>query len=112
MSSEYSAGLRKLLKNIGTFSEGIWPGQALRPYQVTPAVAIVEAVMRSMRGELGTSASPNSFAVVFSRQAGKDEMTAQLLAYLLNLFQLRGGQIVVAAPTVRQAAISKARLVK
>jgi hypothetical protein len=48
---------------------------------------------------------------VFSRQAGKDEMLAQVLAMLLVRHARRGGSIVVAAPTFRpQAALSRDRL--
>jgi hypothetical protein len=102
--------LRRALDDVGYFSRLLWPRTRLRPYQLAPARAIAEAVRRN-------SLEPdyqgvNQFAIVFSRQAGKDEMTAQLLAYLLNLFQLRGGKIVVAAPTARQVAISKGRLLE
>ena len=48
---------------------------------------------------------------MFSRQAGKDELLAQLLAYLLTRNQLRGGNAVLAAPTFRpQGALSRDRL--
>jgi len=51
------------------------------------------------------------YVVVFSRQSGKDEMLAQVLAYLLTLHRLRGGSIVVAAPTLQpQGLITLARL--
>lgn len=49
--------------------------------------------------------------MVFSRQSGKDEMLAQTLAYLLNLYRLRGGSVVVASPTLRpQGMITRSRL--
>jgi hypothetical protein len=104
---DYMPALRRLYSDIGFFSKRLWPDLALRSYQLPPARALVEAINRNLSGSPG---GPNQFAVVFSRQAGKDEMTAQLLAYLLNLYQRRGGQIVVAAPTVRQASISRDRL--
>ncbi|MEO6457484.1 MAG: hypothetical protein ABIO92_04310 [Chloroflexia bacterium] len=51
------------------------------------------------------------FAVVFARQSGKDEMLAQLEAYLLCRHSLMGGSIVVANPTMRpQGLIGKRRL--
>ena len=50
------------------------------------------------------------FALLFSRQAGKDETLAQLETFLLNLYQKRGGEIIVAAPTQRQANLSRDRL--
>ena len=100
--------LRRLYGDVGEFSRGLFPARGLRPYQLAPARAVVEAVRRNQGGGEG----PNQFAIVFSRQAGKDEMVAQLLAYLLNLYQRRGGQIVMAAPTMRQVAISRARLLE
>ncbi len=78
------------------------PRFALRPYQIGPARAIAESVDRGLGRQ---------FAVVFSRQAGKDELLAQLLAYFLARNQLRGGNAVLAAPTFRpQAALSRDRL--
>lgn len=52
-------------------------------------------------------------AVVFSRQAGKDEALAQLTAYLMYLHRARGGSIVVVSPTLRpQGLITRARLLQ
>jgi hypothetical protein len=108
--NKVEAGLRRALGDVAAFSGLLWPKTALRPYQVPPARAIAEAVRRNILEK--DYQGPNQFAIVFSRQAGKDEMTAQLLAYLLNLFQLRGGKIVMAAPTSRQVTISKSRLLE
>jgi hypothetical protein len=108
VADKKAAALRFILSDLGNFSKALYPRQALRPYQLPPARAIIEAIHRTQRGRSGDG--PNQFAVVFSRQAGKDETTAQLLAYILNLYQRWGGKIVLAAPTDRQAAISKARL--
>jgi hypothetical protein len=69
---------------------------------VGPARAIVASVEEGLG---------RSFAVVFSRQAGKDEMLAQLVAFLLTRWQRRGGSIVLAAPTFQpQAALMRDRL--
>jgi hypothetical protein len=77
-------------------------GHPLRPYQVEPARAIIESIERGLGRQ---------FAVVFSRQAGKDELLAQVLAYLLWTYRERGGNAVLAAPTFRpQAALSRDRL--
>ena len=93
---------RKAMADVGDFSGGILPRYRLRGYQGGPARAIAESVQRG---------SGEQFAVVFSRQAGKDELLAQLLVYLLVGHQKRGGSIVVAAPTFRpQAALSRDRL--
>jgi hypothetical protein len=78
------------------------PRYALRSYQIEPARAIAESIERGLGRQ---------FAVVFSRQAGKDELLAQLLAWLLVRRQRRGGNAVIAAPTYRpQAALSRDRL--
>jgi hypothetical protein len=87
---------------IGRFSRVVLPDFALRDYQIEPARAIVESIV----GRLG-----RQFAVVFSRQAGKDEMLAQLLVYLLWRHQHCRRNAVLAAPTFRpQAALSRDRL--
>lgn len=94
--------LRHALLDVGAYSRGLLPDHALRPYQVEVARAIADSV-RHRRGL--------QFAVVFARQAGKDETLAQLLAYLLTAHWRAGGSIVVAAPTYRpQSLIARARL--
>ena len=93
---------RLALGDVAAFSRILLPGRALRPYQIAPA----RAVAHSIEANLG-----RSFAVVFSRQAGKDELLAQTLAYLLVRYRWRGGNAVVAAPTFRpQAALMRDRL--
>lgn len=88
--------------DIETFSRVVARDHALRPYQLEPARAILESIERGLGRQ---------FAVVFSRQAGKDELLAQLLAYLLWTHRKRGGNTVLAAPTFRpQAALSRDRL--
>jgi hypothetical protein len=95
--------LRPLLHDIGEYSRVLLPGYRLRAYQLGPARAIAESVT----GRLG-----RQFAVVFSRQAGKDETLAQLIAWLLTRYQVMGGTIVVAAPTrTPQANITRDRVV-
>lgn len=98
---ELEQGLRRLYGDIGNFSEAVAGEYNLRLYQLEPARAIIRAVQAGKGGQ---------FALIFSRQAGKDETLAQILAYLLNLYQYRGGQIVMAAPTSRQVQISRDRL--
>ena len=78
------------------------PGYQLRAYQVEPARAIAQSVLDH---------DGRQFAIVFSRQAGKDELLAQVLAYLLTRYAIRGGTAVIAAPTFHpQAALSRDRL--
>lgn len=99
------AGLRRLLADIVTFSRLIWPRYALRGYQIGPARAVIAAV----RGDV----PQREFVLMFSRQSGKDELLAQVLAYLLVLYQKQGGSIVVTLPTLRpQAVIARDRLVE
>jgi hypothetical protein len=88
--------------DLKVFSHGWLPGAALRDYQLEPGRAIAE----SIRDGLG-----RQLAVVFSRQSGKDELLAQLLAWLLIDRAERGGTAIVAAPTRRpQVNISRDRL--
>ena len=98
-----SPTLRRLLTHLDDFSRELLPHRALRPYQLAPALAISAAVL---------AGGGRQFVVVFSRQAGKDELLAQLLSFLLLRHARAGGQMVVAAPTLQpQAAISQRRLV-
>lgn len=93
---------RALTTDIAHFARLTLPGSGLRAYQLAPARAIIESV----EGKLG-----RQFAIVFSRQSGKDELLAHVLAYLLTQRQHKGGGIVLAAPTFRpQAALSRDRL--
>ncbi len=94
--------LHWLLRDIGGFSRMVWPDTALRPYQIAPARAIIQSALT------GDGAS---FAVVFARQSGKDELLAQVIAFLLIHRQLHGGEIVVAAPSlVPQGQITLRRI--
>ena len=95
------AALRPLLRDVGEYSRVVQRSHRLREYQLGPARAIAASVV----GGLG-----RQFAVVFSRQAGKDEMLAQLVAWLLTRYQAAGGTIVLAAPTITQANVSRDRL--
>ncbi len=90
------------LTDVADFSWLLLPEQRLRPYQIAPARAIVASVEQNLG---------RSFAVVFARQAGKDELLAQIVAYLLLRWHRSGGSIVLAAPTFQpQAALMRDRL--
>ncbi|MGI8963066.1 MAG: hypothetical protein ACR2GI_01015 [Thermomicrobiales bacterium] len=94
--------LYRVVTDLGSFSSMLLPDRALRAYQLAPAEAILESVERQ-RGD--------QFATVFSRQAGKDEMLAQMLSILLLRRSHLGGTVIVAAPTLQpQATISRDRL--
>jgi hypothetical protein len=69
----------------------------LRSYQREPAEAILDSILNG-RGM--------TFAVMMSRQAGKNELSGQLEAYLMNLYQRKGGQIVKASPTFKPQTIN------
>jgi len=70
----------------------------LRDYQVPVAVALVRGVLHRR--------AP-SFTVMFPRQAGKNEVSAAVVAGLLCFRAQAGGSIIVCAPTLTpQAAIS------
>lgn len=84
------------LSHINSFSATVIE-RPLRRYQTEPATAILDSVLNG-RGL--------SFAVMMSRQAGKNELSGQLEAYLLNLYQRRGGQIVKASPTFKPQTIN------
>jgi hypothetical protein len=93
--------VRQLYSNLDIFSRSLFAKTRLRLYQLEAAQAIAEAVRAGQGGQ---------FALLFSRQAGKDETLAQLQVFLLNLYQKQGGTIVLAAPTQRQANLSRDRL--
>lgn len=93
--------VKRTLSDIALFSEKVI-GRPLRPYQLEPARAILSSVLGG-RGE--------SVLVMMSRQAGKNEMSAQLECFLLALYQRTGGNIVKCAPTFKPQIInSKMRL--
>ena len=84
------------LLNIDNFSRIVMQ-RPLRAYQTEPARAILDSVL-SNRGD--------TIAVMMSRQAGKNELSGQLEAYLMNLYRRKGGQIVKASPTFKPQTIN------
>ncbi|MDQ2684106.1 MAG: hypothetical protein M3Y37_11330 [Chloroflexota bacterium] len=100
---DLQSALDRIPKTIERLYDGVLPGYPLRSYQEEPAKAIAGSIQN---GE------GKQFAVVFARQAGKDELLARLLAWILVTYAIDGGEVVVAAPTMRpQASISRDRLV-
>jgi len=69
----------------------------LRPYQLEPAAAILRSI------ELGRG---DAITVMMSRQAGKNELSAQLESYLLANRQRRMDTLVKAAPTIKPQTIN------
>ncbi len=97
-----AAPLHWLLSDIAAFSRVVWRETALRHYQIPAARAIVHAAL---------TASGETLTVTFARQSGKDELLAQAIAFLLIRRQRRGGEIVVAAPSlVPQGQITRERV--
>lgn len=82
--------LRDALTNPDTFSRMV-PARRLRTYQANAAAELARGL---------TDPTPDGLMVMlFSRQAGKDELLAQLTTFLLLLHSRRGGSIVMATPT-------------
>lgn len=77
-----------MLESLENFSSIVLTPQ-LYPYQLQAARPIVESVL----GRKG-----REFLLVMPRQSGKNEVTAHILVYLMNLLQRIGGHIVYAAP--------------
>jgi hypothetical protein len=72
-------------------------GIKMRPYQLEPAKAILKSITEK-RGD--------TIVLIISRQAGKDELLANLLSYLVTLFAHREVGIVVANPTYKPQTIN------
>jgi hypothetical protein len=72
-------------------------GITLRPYQLEAAGAVLE----SIRGRAG-----RSIVIMLSRQSGKDELSANLKAYLLSRLYKREAGIVEVNPTYKPQTIN------
>ena len=83
--------LKKLLRDVTLFARTTG-GLKLRGYQEAVARAIVHSVVH--HEGLG-------FVVIFPRQSGKNELQAQLQAYLLTLLSKERGEMVQVSPTWR-----------
>ena len=91
-----AAALRYWLADIRNFSRLVLK-RPLRAYQLAPADAILDSILHG---------KGHTFAVMMSRQAGKNELSAQLEAYLLNLYRRKGGGLVKASPTYRPQTLN------
>ena len=94
--TERQVGMLTWLCDMSAFSRLVTK-LPLRSYQLEAAEAILDSVLRG-RGD--------TFAVMMSRQAGKNELSGQIEAYLLNLFRGEGGQIVKASPTFKPQTVN------
>src|SRR4051794_40620052 len=98
----------RVLSELAAFSRACYPGRRLRKYQVEAARPILAAVESGRALPQG-----GAFVILFSRQAGKDELLAQLAAFLLARYRRRGGALVLAAPTFKpQCLITRRRLLE
>ncbi len=101
MTVETRDGQSTLRSGFAAFSTQI-AGRPLRAYQLEAA----NAILASIEGGMG-----ETFVVMMARQMGKNELSAQLEAWLLDQASETGGTIVKAAPTFRpQLHTSLARL--
>jgi hypothetical protein len=86
---------RQILRTFQDFtSRG--GGVSMRLYQLAPAQAILESVRRN----LGLD-----FVVIMPRQSGKDELLAQLKAYLMRVMYRKDRGIVEVNPTYKPQTI-------
>lgn len=88
--------IKNIHKTFDRFTER-GGGMKMRPYQLEPAKAIIDSVI----GKQGLT-----FVIIISRQAGKDELLANLLCYLMNLYAHREVGIVVANPTYKPQTLN------
>ena len=95
-SNHLNESLKASLMDVGQFAGRI-VGRPMRRYQLEPARAIASAVIGGDGG---------SFSVMMSRQAGKNELSAQVECYLLALFQNRGGSLIKVAPTQKPQVVN------
>jgi hypothetical protein len=112
-------GLRLALATPSRFSEAFFPEYRVRRYQAEVADGIGIALTTNPSPNAGSgehrhsadAANPREFAAVFSRQSGKDEMLAQLCAWLMVRNSRAGGQVIVALPSLDpQGLIARDRL--
>ncbi len=96
MTTPLQQALKYWLSDLSHFSRLILQ-RPLRAYQLRPAAAILDSILHA-RGL--------TFAVMMARQSGKNELSGQLEAYLLNLYRRRGGQIVKASPTFKPQTVN------
>lgn len=87
--NDLEASVRILLGDVMVFTAK-GGGLKLRGYQEAVAKAVVDSVVER-RGL--------SFVVMFPRQSGKNELQAQIEAYLLMRFSREGGEMVKVSPT-------------
>ncbi|MBI9043372.1 MAG: hypothetical protein JEZ06_02730 [Anaerolineaceae bacterium] len=91
--------IKYILLNTRKFVE-VASGLKLRKYQVGVAEAVVDSVINN---------KGLSFVVMFPRQSGKNELQAQLEAYLLTLLSQTQAEIVKVSPTWKPQTLNAMR---
>jgi hypothetical protein len=72
-------------------------GISLRPYQLEAAKAVIDSIRKH---------AGRSIVIVFSRQSGKDELSANLIAFLLARYHATDAGIVEVNPTYKPQTIN------
>ncbi len=85
-----------LLKDIAVFCERA-SGLQLRSYQLAAAQAVIASVLLH-RGQ--------SIVVMFPRQSGKNEVQAQIEAYLLSVLSTQSAEMVKISPTWKPQSLN------
>jgi hypothetical protein len=86
---------KEILRDVTLFCEA--SGIHLRSYQHQVAKAIIDSAL---------SGKGYSFVVIFPRQSGKNELQAQLEAYLLSLCSLAQAEMVKVSPTWKPQSLN------
>lgn len=94
--SDLEQAVMFLAGDVGRFAE-LGGGLRLREYQAAVARAVTRSVVR---GEGLT------FVVMFPRQSGKNEVQAQIEAFVLARFMTAGGEIVKISPTWKPQSVN------
>lgn len=93
------AVLKSLLRDVTLFAENA-SGIRLRDYQKE----VAQAIVASVREQLGLT-----FVVMFPRQSGKNELQAQIEAYLLTVLSPLEVEMVKASPTWKPQTLNAMR---
>ena len=99
MAKTINPKMVRLMKDVVLFAD-LASGIKLREYQVGAAVRIVDSILKG-RGR--------SFVVMFPRQSGKNELQAQVEAYLLALLCQEDAEIVKVSPTWKPQSLNAMR---
>lgn len=91
--------IKRIARDVVLFCESA-SGLRLRKYQEEVAQAVVDSVI----GKKGLT-----FVVIFPRQSGKNELQAQIEAYLLTTFGFQNAEIVKASPTWKPQTLNAMR---